>query len=142
MAEEQEIRAQYAQLVQNMQSLEADINRIQSNLQLFQAQENRLVETTIAVSELKRHKSGDEVMVSIGPGVHLHVKLSDISNVIVALGAGFAAEKPLDEALASFEQQRQQLVEIANHHQDLLREAYAKYEATRNTLSKLSQLIN
>ncbi|MFX1474003.1 MAG: prefoldin subunit alpha [Promethearchaeota archaeon] len=140
MADEQQQREQYArQLIQSIQLMEEEIARGQSNLQMFQAQATRLAETASAVSELKRHKSGDEVMISIGSGVHLLVNLVNTSHVIVALGAGFAAEKSLEDALASFEKQQEQLLELSRHQQERLREAHARLEVMRKQVSQLVQ---
>lgn len=140
MADEQQQREQYTrQLIQSIQLMEEDIARGQSNLQMFQAQATRLAETATAVSELKRHESGDEVMISIGSGVHLLANLASTSHVIVALGAGFAAEKSLDEALAGFEQQQEQLLEISRRQQEHLREAHARLEVMRKQVSQLVQ---
>ncbi len=140
MAEEQQQREQHArQLIQSIQFMEEEIARGQSNLQMFQAQATRLAETAIAVTELKRHEPGDEVMVSIGSGIQLVVNLASTSHVIVALGAGFAAEKSLEEALAGFEQQQEQLVEMSKRQEEHLREAHARLEVMRKQVSQLVQ---
>jgi prefoldin alpha subunit len=102
-------------------------------------QAQRLEETASAVTELKKHAPGDEVMVSLGAGVHLQVKLIKASQVVAALGAGVAAERNLDDALALFKKQQEQLADIAKRQEEQLQTAQTQIEDMRNQLSQLLQ---
>ncbi len=127
------------QLIVTIQALEDELVRGQNNLQMIELQSQRLVETSVAVQELKNHKPGDEVMIDIGSGVHLRVKLTDTSNVVTVIGAGFAAEKSLDDALKGFEEQQQMLTDLAKRQQDQLQTTQKQIEDSRNQLSTLMQ---
>ena len=127
------------ELILAIQALEDEIVRGQSNLQLLEVQSARLAETAMAVRELQKHKPGDEVMVNLGSGVHLQVKLTKTAHVVFSLGAGFAAEKTIEEALASFKRQQQQLEELSRRQQEHLRAIQARIDEMRNQLAQLIQ---
>ena len=140
MAQSPAEREQLAQqIILTIQALEDELVRGQSNLQMIQVQSQRLAETAGAVNELKKHAPGDEVMVNIGSGVHLHVKLTNTSRIVTVMGAGFAAERSLADALAGFEEQQKQLAELAKRQQDQLQNAQRQIQENRNQLSQLLQ---
>jgi prefoldin alpha subunit len=126
-------------LILSIQALEDEMVHGQSNLQMIEVQAQRLEETASAVTELKKHAPGDEVMVSLGAGVHLQVKLIKASQVVAALGAGVAAERNLDDALALFKKQQEQLADIAKRQEEQLQTAQTQIEDMRNQLSQLLQ---
>lgn len=127
------------QLIMGIQALEEEFGRGQNNLKMIELQMQRLAETVESVKELKNHKVGDEVMINIGSGVHLHVKLSDPKHVVTTVGAGFAAEKTVDEALARFEEQQKQLTDIAKRQQEQLQNTQGRIEEYRAQLNQLIQ---
>lgn len=126
-------------LVISIQAIEEEIARGQSNLQMIEVQSQGLVDTTAAVKALKDHAPGDEMLVNIGSGVHLNVKLVDTSRVLTVIGAGFAAERTVDEALASFEERQKQLSDLANRQQEQIRKAQTQLEELRAQLNSLIQ---
>ena len=127
------------QLILSIQALEDEVVRGQSNLQMIEVQAERLAETATAVTELKKHASGDEVMVSLGAGVHLQVKLTDASHVVADMGAGVAAERKLDDALALFKKQQEQLADIAKRQEEQLEKVQTQIDEMRTQLSELLQ---
>jgi len=126
-------------LILSIQALEDEVVHGQSNLQMIEVQAQRLEETATAVTELKKHASGDEVMVSLGAGVHLQVKLVNASRVVAAMGAGVAAERNLDDALALFKKQQEQLADIAKRQEEQLQTYQSQIDDMRNQLSQLLQ---
>lgn len=127
------------QLIISIQALEDEIARGQNNLQMIELQLQRLMETATAIRELKNHKVGDEILVNIGSGVHLHVKLTDAKNVVTSFGAGFAAERTMDQALTRFEEQQKQLTNIAQRQQEQIQNTQQRLEEYRNQLNQLIQ---
>jgi prefoldin alpha subunit len=126
-------------LILSIQALEDEMVHGQSNLQMIEVQAQRLEETASAVTELKKHAPGDEVMVSLGAGVHLQVKLVNASRVVAAMGAGVAAERNLDDALALFKKQQEQLADIAKRQEEQLQTYQSQIDDMRNQLSQLLQ---
>jgi prefoldin alpha subunit len=126
-------------LILSIQALEDEMVHGQSNLQMIEVQAQRLEETASAVTELKKHAPGDEVMVSLGAGVHLQVKLVNASRVVAAMGAGVAAERNLDDALALFKKQQEQLADIAKRQEEQLQTYQSQIDGMRNQLSQLLQ---
>ncbi|MFX1319739.1 MAG: prefoldin subunit alpha [Promethearchaeota archaeon] len=127
------------QFIMAIQALEEEIARGQSNLQMIEVQMQRLAETTMAVQELKNHEADDEIMVSIGSGVQLYVKLIDPKHVVTSIGAGFASERTLNDALKRFEEQQKQLTNIAQRQTEQLQNAQAKIDDYRSDLNQLIQ---
>ena len=124
-------------LIAHIQNLEEEIIRGQQNLQMIELQLQRLLETGSAVRELKNHKIGDEILINIGSGVHLHVKLTDVKHVITSLGATFATERTIDQALTRFEEQQKQLTDIAQRQQEQIQNTQARIEEHRAQLNQL-----
>jgi prefoldin alpha subunit len=124
-------------LVAHIQNLEEEILRGQQNLQLVELQLQRLLETRGAVQELKNHKAGDEMLINIGSGVHLYVTLTKPKRVITSLGAGFAAERTVEQALTRFEEQQNQLTDIAKRQQEQLQNTQARIEEYREQLNQI-----
>jgi prefoldin alpha subunit len=127
------------QFIMAIQALEDEIARGQNNLQMIELQLQRLAETTTAVQELKNHKVDDEIMVNIGSGVHLYVKLIDPKHVVTSIGAGFATKRTLNDALKRFEEQQKQLNDIAQRQTEQLQNAQAKIDDYRGQLNQLIQ---
>ncbi len=127
------------QLIMSVQTLEEEIARGQNNLQMIEAQMQRLAETATAVQEFKNHKIGDEIMVNIGSGVHIYVKLTDPKHVMTSFGSGFAAQRTVDEALKRFEEQQKQLTDIAKRQQEQIQNTQARIEEYRSQLNQLIQ---
>jgi prefoldin alpha subunit len=127
------------QLIMSVQTLEEEIARGQNNLQMIEVQMQSVAETATAVQELKNHKTGDEIMVNIGSGVHIYVKLVDAKHVVTSFGAGFAAERTIDEALKRFEEQQKQLTDIAQRQQEQIQNTQGRIEAYRAQLNELIQ---
>ncbi len=126
-------------LIATIQALEEEMVRGQNNLQMIDLQLQRLVETAVAVRELKNHKPGDEIMVNIGSGIHLYVQLTDNKRVVTSMGAGFAAERTVDEALTRFAEQQKQLTDLAKRQQEQLRNTQNQLEASQSQLNQLIQ---
>lgn len=122
-----------------IQALEEEIVRGQNNLQMIELQIQRLLETSAAVRELKNHESGDEIMINIGSGTHVHVKLTDKKEVVTTLGAGFAVERTVDDALKQYEKQQEKLTDLAKQQQEQVRATQERIEEYRNQLNQLIQ---
>ena len=127
------------QFIMAIQALEEEIARGQSNLQMIEVQMQRLAETTMAVQELKNHEADDEIMINIGSGTHLYVKLIDPKHVVTSVGAGFAAERTINDALKRFEEQQKQLTDIAQRQTEQLQNVQAKMDDYRTQLNQLIQ---
>jgi len=122
-----------------IQALEEEIVRGQNNLQMIELQIQRIIETSVAVRELKNHEPGDEVLINIGSGTHVHVKLTDKKEIVTTIGAGFAVERTVDDALKHYETQQEKLTEIAKQQQGQIRATQERIEEYRNQLNQLIQ---
>ncbi|MDO8056329.1 MAG: prefoldin subunit alpha [Candidatus Hermodarchaeota archaeon] len=120
-----------------IQALEEEIVRGQNNLQMIELQIQRLIETSAAVRELKNHEPGDELMINIGSGTHVHVKLTNKKEVVTTIGAGFAVERTIDDALKSYKTQQEKLTELAKQQQEQIRATQERIEEYRNQLNQL-----
>ncbi|MFX0169993.1 MAG: prefoldin subunit alpha [Candidatus Hodarchaeota archaeon] len=127
------------QFILAIQALEEEIVRGQNNLQMIELQIQRLIETAVAVRELKNHQPGDEIMINIGSGTHLYVKLTETKQVVTSIGAGFAVERTIDEALKRYEEQQEKLAELAKQQQEQMRANQERIEDYRNQLNQLIQ---
>jgi prefoldin alpha subunit len=106
---------------------------------MIELQIQRSLETAAAVRELKNHEPGDELMINIGSGTHVHVKLTDKKKIVTTIGAGFAVERTIDDALKQYEAQQKKLTEIAKQQQEQINTTQGRIEEYRNKLNQLIQ---
>jgi len=61
------------------------------------------------ITQLKKMKAGDEMLVAIGANSSVYVTLSTTDKIIVRLGGGVSAERPPDAAITYLAEMRKQL---------------------------------
>lgn len=72
-----------------------------------------LIATTDAIKEIHEGKES-EMLANLGSQVFVKSTLSDKNNVIVELGAGIYADKPIDEAAKILFSRKQELMNVNN----------------------------
>jgi len=89
---------QLQQVAQEIEELEQHKEALNEEIDGLQAEKQEIDEAIEAVEELE---SGDTVQVPLGGGAYVRAEIADIDEIIVELGADYAAERKQDGAVSS-----------------------------------------
>ncbi len=120
----QELAAQLEELEQHQEAVEAEIQSLQD--------EKRDIDE--AIEALDELESGATVQVPLGGGAYVRAEVQDIDEVVVTLGADYAAERDREGAVSTLESKQETL----DDRIDGLRSDMAELE---NETEKLEQRI-
>ncbi len=87
---------QLQQLSQELQAIEAEIEELRETIEGLEDEKNQIDEAVEAIETLD---SGSTVQVPLGGGAYVRAEVQDIDEIIVNLGADFAAEMEGDGAV-------------------------------------------
>ncbi|NJF24097.1 prefoldin subunit alpha [Thermococcus sp. Bubb.Bath] len=121
-------------LAYEYQLLQAQAQLLAQNLELLTVGKNEFEAAKATVEALKKEGRQSEILVPIGAGSFLKGALTDTERAIVSVGAGYAVEKNLGDAVEYFEARineyseaitktRAALGELENKLQELARKA-------------------
>ncbi len=102
MSGQQELQA----ISQQLQELEGQIGALEATVEEIRAEKS---ETDEAIEAVETLESGSVVQVPLGGGAYLRAEIEDIDEVIVELGADYAAEFEQDDAVATLENKKDRL---------------------------------
>ncbi|MFC5971816.1 prefoldin subunit alpha [Halomarina salina] len=102
---------QMQELQQQMEAIDDEVESLEEEIEEYE-QEKR--DADEAIEAVERLDSGDTVQVPLGGGAYVRAEISDIDEIVVELGGGYAAER--DQAGA---------VESLNRRKDLIDERIA-----------------
>lgn len=118
----QELAAQIEQLEQHREAIEAEITGLQ--------EEKREIDDAIeAIGELD---SGSTVQVPLGGGAFVRAEIADIDEIIVPLGADYAAERDSEGAIQTLESKQ----DILDDRIDEMRSDIAELERESERLEQ------
>jgi len=125
-------------LAYEYQLLQAQAQLLAQNLELLTLGRNEFQAVKETLEELKKvEEEKPEILVPIGAGSFLKARIEDKENAIVSVGAGYAIEKNLDEAIAYLEARIKEYEEAIAKTQEALK----KLEAQLGDLAKRAQEI-
>jgi prefoldin alpha subunit len=125
--EMQEVSQQIEQIEQGIEAVEAEI----------QAVRDEQTDIDEAIDAIEGLETGSTVQVPIGGGAYVRATIQDIDEVIVGLGADYAAEAEHEDAVDLLEQQRDQLDERITE----LNEELAELETEEEQLNQRAQQL-
>lgn len=119
---------------EQIQQIEQGIDAVEAEIQAVRDEQADIDEAVDAIGGLE---TGSTVQVPIGGGAHVRATIEDIDEVIVDLGADYAAEADHEDAIALLEQQRDQLDERIEE----LNEELAELETEEEQLNQRAQQL-
>jgi prefoldin alpha subunit len=125
--EMQEVSQQIQQIEQGIEAVEAEI----------QAARDEQADIDEAIDAIEGLETGATVQVPIGGGAYVRATIEDIDEVIVDLGADYAAEAEHEDAIALLEEQRDQLDDRIEE----LNEELAELETEEEQLNQRAQQL-
>ncbi|WP_297477811.1 prefoldin subunit alpha [Thermococcus sp.] len=133
-----EANEQLERLAYEYQLLQAQAQLLAQNLELLTMGRNEFQAVKETLEGLKKvEDEKPEILVPIGAGSFLKGIIVDRENAIVSVGAGYAVEKSLDNAIAYLEERVKEYDEAIAKTQEGLR----KLEAQLNELAKKAQAL-
>ncbi|ASJ07353.1 prefoldin subunit alpha [Thermococcus pacificus] len=131
-----ETNEQLERLAYEYQLLQAQAQLLAQNLELLTLGRNEFQAVKETLEELKKvEDEKPEILVPIGAGSFLKGVIVDKENAIVSVGAGYAVEKSLDDAIAYIDARIREYEEAIAKTQDGLK----KLEAQLGELAQKAQ---
>ena len=97
---------QMQEIAEQLEALEQQQDALQAEIQSLQGEQQEIDEAIEAIEELD---SGSTVQVPLGGGAYIRAEIADIDEIIVELGADYAAEREQDGAIDTLESKRDTL---------------------------------
>jgi prefoldin alpha subunit len=123
----QEVSEQIQQVEQGIEAVEAEV----------QALRDEQADIDEAIDAIGGLETGSTVQVPIGGGAYVRATIEDIDEIIVDLGADYAAEAEHEDAIDLLERQRDQLDERVEE----LNEELAELETEEEQLNQRAQQL-
>ncbi len=126
-------------LAYEYQLLQAQAQLLAQNLELLTVGKNEFEAAKATVEALKKEGKQGEILVPIGAGSFLKGALTDTERAIVSVGAGYAVEKSLDDAVKYFTARINEYSEAIARTQEALGELEKKLQELARRAQELSR---
>ncbi|RJS83315.1 prefoldin subunit alpha [Candidatus Bathyarchaeota archaeon] len=134
---------------EDFRRLSLEIKLLENTAQVLQSRINfvnaALADLRIArmsLEGLSKEKKGAELMVPIGGGSFIKVKLEDPNTVIAGVGAGVSVEKTLPEALNSIKTRIEELEKMNETLNQRLSQVIQRINEGRTKLQKIAEELS
>lgn len=91
------------ELQEQLEAIDQEISSLEQEIEGLRAEKRDMDDAMNALDHLE---SGDSVQVPLGGDAYVRAEITDIDEIIVSLGGGFAAERDQDGAADSLEQKK------------------------------------
>lgn len=122
--------------------LENTAQVLQSRINFVNAALADLRMARMSLEGLSKEKKGAELMVPIGGGSFIKVKLEDPNTVIAGVGAGVSVEKTLPEALNSIKTRIEELEKMNETLNQRLSQVIQRINEGRTKLQKIAEELS
>lgn len=136
MSQGQDANQALQTLSQQLQELDAVQDQLQTQLEALQTRKS---EVQSAIDTLDDLESGSTVQVPLGGDAFIKADIPDIDEVIVSLGADFAAERTRDGAIDALEQRIRDIEEQIENVQSNLNEVASDIEEVEGQAQQVQQ---
>jgi prefoldin alpha subunit len=131
--EEEELR----KLSIEMRYLEQTAETLQQRISMVNAAMTDLTYANMSLDDLEKEKEDAELLVPIGGGSYIKVKLANTDTVVVGVGAGVSVEKTLPEAKEIVKERLSALEKTITAAQQQFAQVAQRINAGRNRLESL-----
>lgn len=116
---------------------EGSARTLQARLEIVSAAMNDFAVASATLEGVKAQKNDSDALIPVGAGSYVRAKLSDISKIVMGVGAGVAIEKPIDDSINEIKGRITDLDKARTTLQEQLNQALIKVEENRETLGEL-----
>ena len=124
--------SQLQELAQAIEEIEQHKNALQGEIEALQ---NEKAEMNEAIEAIETLDTDSNVQVPLGGGAYVRAEISDIEEIIVDLGAEYAAERDADGAISTLESKQETL----NERIEDLRSDISELDAEASELESRAQ---
>ena len=116
---------------------EGSARALQARLEIVNAALNEFSLASTTLEGVKTQKNDEDALIPVGGGSYVRVKLSDISKIVMGVGAGVAVEKPIQDSINEIKERIADLDKARTSLQEQLNQALMRIEENRETLGDL-----
>lgn len=120
-----------------MRYLEQTAETLQQRISMVNAAMTDLTYAKMSLDDLEKEKEDSELLVPIGGGSYIKVKLANTDSVVVGVGAGVSVEKTLPEAKDIVKERLSELEKTIMAAQQQFAQVAQRINAGRNRLESL-----
>jgi prefoldin alpha subunit len=116
---------------------EGSARALQARLEIVNAALNEFSLASTTLEGVKTQKSDEDALIPVGGGSYVRVKLSDISKIVMGVGAGVAVEKPIQDSINEIKERIADFDKARTSIQEQLNQALFRIEENREKLGEL-----
>ena len=116
---------------------EGSARALQARLEIVNAALNEFSLASTTLEGVKTQKTDEDALIPVGGGSYVRVKLSDISKIVMGVGAGVAVEKPIEDSVSEIKERIADLGKARTSLQEQLSQALFRIEENREKLGEL-----
>ncbi len=116
---------------------EGSARALQARLEIVNAALNEFSLASTTLEGVKTQKTDEDALIPVGGGSYVRVKLSDISKIVMGVGAGVAIEKPIEDSVNEIKERIADLDKARTSLQEQLSQALFRMEEGREKLGEL-----
>jgi len=138
-----EISEDARNIASKYQEFQRETEALRQEMSMIQVSISSCDQTIIAINELKAASAEGriaETMVPVGFGSFVYAEVKKADRIIVDLGAGFRAEKTVDEAIETLNSRKEQLMKILEQMSASLTKFIQSMQALEVEAAKIQQL--
>lgn len=137
MAKRPQAEEELRRLSVEMRYLEQTAEALQQRISMVNAAITDLTYASMTLDGIENEKENAEMLVPIGGGSYVKVKLAGADKVIVAMGAGVSVEKTLPEAKVTLKERLDELEKTMTSAQQQFTQVAERINAGRGRLETL-----
>ena len=116
---------------------EGSARALQARLEMVNAALNEFSLASTTLEGVKTQKSDEDALIPVGGGSYVRVKLSDISKIVMGVGAGVAVEKPIQDSITEIKERRADFDKARTALHEQLNQVLIRIEENREKLGDL-----
>jgi len=116
---------------------EGSARALQARLEIVNAALNEFSLASTTLEGVKTQKTDEDALIPVGGGSYVRVRLSDISKIVMGIGAGVAVEKPIEDSVNEIKERIADLDKARTSLQEQLSQALFRIEEGRERLGEL-----
>ncbi len=137
MAQRVQAEEELRRLSVEMRYLEQTADALQQRISMVNAAITDLSYANMTLDGIETEKDNAEMLVPIGGGSYVKVKLADTNKVIIGMGAGVSVEKTLAEAKVTLKERLDELEKTMNAAQQQFTQVVERINSGRGRLETL-----
>jgi prefoldin alpha subunit len=118
---------------------EGSARALQARLEIVNAAMNEFSLASTTLEGIKTQKTDEDALIPVGGGSYVRARLTDISKIVMGVGAGVAVEKPIDDSINEIKDRIADFDKVRTSLQEQLNQALIKIGENREKLGELVQ---